>query len=128
MELPNSPSAASYLRLCLQSSHISRFVAARVQLSVREWQCLLLIALEKPYGVRQIASSLGIRSTSTSRVLHTLERKGLITRGLDLHDKRVRHVALTPEGEQKMMKILSLFDHESELVTAQADSAHCTVF
>ncbi len=52
-------------------------------------------------AVSQIASLLGVRSTSLSRVLSSMEKQGLIYRAADLADKRSVKVYLTPFGLEK---------------------------
>ena len=48
--------------------------------------------------VTKIAPLMGIEPTSLSRLLKTMEEKGLIYREKDLIDKRVVNIKLTPKG------------------------------
>ncbi len=52
-------------------------------------------------AVSQIASLLGVRSTSLSRILNSMEKQGLIYREADVHDKRSVKVFLTSLGMGK---------------------------
>jgi len=52
-------------------------------------------------AVSQIASLLGVRSTSLSRMLNSMERQGLIYRESDRKDKRSVRVFLTELGIKK---------------------------
>lgn len=52
-------------------------------------------------GERLVISSGGL-----TKVLNQLERKGLITRLIDEHDKRSKPIKLTPTGEQKAIDAL----------------------
>lgn len=54
--------------------------------------------------VTQMASLLGVKSTSLSRLLSGLETQGLIYRAADKVDKRSVRVFLTPEGVKKREK------------------------
>lgn len=54
--------------------------------------------------VTQIASLLGVKSTSLSRVLSGMEAQGLIYRASDKVDKRSVRVFLTSEGMEKREK------------------------
>lgn len=51
--------------------------------------------------VTQIASLLGVKSTSLSRMLSGMEHQGLIYRKADMQDKRSVRVFLTTEGQEK---------------------------
>lgn len=51
--------------------------------------------------VTQIASLLGVKSTSLSRMLSGMEQQGLIYRKEDAQDRRSVRVFLTEEGQQK---------------------------
>src|SRR5690606_16034097 len=53
--------------------------------------------------VSQIANLLGVRSTSLSRMLNSMERQGLIYREADVLDKRSVRVFLTDLGIEKRM-------------------------
>ena len=52
-------------------------------------------------AVSQIANLLGVRSTSLSRILNSLEKQGLIYREADALDKRSVKVFLTELGVEK---------------------------
>lgn len=52
-------------------------------------------------AVSRIAALLGVRSTSLSRVLSSMEKQGLIYREVDSKDKRSVKVFLTPIGLEK---------------------------
>jgi len=52
-------------------------------------------------SVSQIASLIGLKSTSLSRVLNHMEELGFIHREVDPHDKRSVKIFLTEEGQQK---------------------------
>jgi DNA-binding MarR family transcriptional regulator len=51
--------------------------------------------------VTQIASLLGVKSTSLSRMLSGMEEQGLIYREADTRDKRSVRVFLTEEGQKR---------------------------
>lgn len=51
--------------------------------------------------VTQIASLLGVKSTSLSRMLSGMEEQGFIYRKADTQDKRSVRVFLTEEGQEK---------------------------
>lgn len=52
-------------------------------------------------AVSQLASLLGVRSTSLSRMLKAMETQGLIYRAVDSQNKRSVKVYLTEEGGRK---------------------------
>lgn len=52
-------------------------------------------------AVTQIASLLGVKSTSLSRMLSGMEQQGLIYRKADTSDKRSVRVFLTEEGQKR---------------------------
>lgn len=63
----------------------------------------LLINIDEIEGtsVSQVASLLGLKSTSLSRMLSNLEKQNLIYREAGLDDKRLVKVFLTPLGREK---------------------------
>lgn len=67
--------------------------------------------------VSQIANLLGVRSTSLSRMLNSMERQGLIYREADVLDKRSVRVFLTDLGiEKRMLAVQVVKDFNEFLV------------
>ena len=62
---------------------------------------LLTIHPEKGTQVTKIAPRMGMEPNSLSRLLKSMEEKGLITRKKDKVDKRKVYVCLTKEGKKK---------------------------
>lgn len=62
---------------------------------------LLNIDPDKGTPATKIAPLLGMESRSLTRMLRSLEEKGLIVRKQDKNDKRLMMVHLTPEGRRK---------------------------
>lgn len=74
-------------------------------------------------GVRQkeLAEALGIQGPSLVRLLDTLERRGLIERREQDHDRRVRGIYLTQSGRKLQRRILRISDSIQERVLGNAD-------
>jgi len=105
----------------------------------------VLINIEKEgTPVTRLASLLGVESTSLSRLLKSMEKKGLINRTTCEDDRRVMRVSLTPEGIKKRKKakeiilnfneklaqrlskpekenFLKIFNHVKELIQEEID-------
>ncbi len=62
---------------------------------------MLINIYEEGTAVSQIAVLLGVKSTSLSRMLKSMEKLGLIYRATDLNDKRSVKIFLTPFGIEK---------------------------
>jgi DNA-binding MarR family transcriptional regulator len=61
---------------------------------------LELIRRTPAVGVRELASREGIAPASMSVSIARLEKAGLVSRTIDLHDRRRQALTLTPEGER----------------------------
>jgi DNA-binding MarR family transcriptional regulator len=61
---------------------------------------LELIRRTPGVGVRELASREGIAPASMSVSIARLEKAGLVSRTIDLHDRRRQALTLTPEGER----------------------------
>lgn len=66
---------------------------------------LLCLLIEKPCCVRKLTDLLGLRPSSTSKLLSRLESKGFVSRSLDPSDKRMERVELTLAGLEKARQI-----------------------
>src|SRR5687768_3065707 len=64
---------------------------------------MLINIHEEGTAVSQIASLLGVKSTSLSRMLNNMEELGLIYREVHATDKRSVNIFLTDFGKQKRL-------------------------
>jgi DNA-binding MarR family transcriptional regulator len=69
-------------------------------LSAREYAVLEALAEQSPLSQTKIAEILGVDRTTILKLGASLERKGLVVRERDEHDRRAYAVALTPDGER----------------------------
>ena len=106
----NLSRAEGLLRLTLVTQKIARCLASEADLTVNEFHCMLQLYLAKPCCVRELTKILGIESTSTSKLLRSLDRKGWITRHLDETDRRMEVVALTSPGFEVVHRIMYAAD------------------
>lgn len=78
---------------------------------------VLINILKEGTAVSQIANLLGIRSTSLSRILSSMEKQGLIYREADLLDKRSVKVFLTDLGiEKRILAVKVVKDFNEYLI------------
>ncbi|MBX2989838.1 MAG: winged helix-turn-helix transcriptional regulator [Bacteroidetes bacterium] len=98
------------MRLTQVTQKIARCLADDAGLQVGEFNCLLHLYLEKPCCVRKLTEMLGIGSSSTSKLLRSLDRRGWLTRELDPVDRRMERVALTEQGVEAARQILLAAD------------------
>lgn len=75
--------------------------AARYDITMAVGHVLLNIDLENGTPATKIAPMLGMEPRSLVRMLRTLEEKGLITREIDISDRRFVRIVLTEEGKKK---------------------------
>ena len=66
-----------------------------------------------------IAPLLGMEVTSMSRLLNSMEDKGLIVRKQDKEDKRMVRIFLTDEGKEKRKIARRVVKQFNELITAE---------
>jgi len=96
-------------------------------LTVEESLSVGLLHVHPPSSVKELSRSLGVNASQTSRILRSLEEKGLISRSLNTADRRVEDVSLTPRGIRVAEKLLehaeSVMEHATSLVRyVMADS------
>ena len=70
-------------------------------LNPAQWDSLRFLAQANRFSRTPgaLAVFLGTTKGTASQTLNALEKKGYLTRVPDPDDKRVRHIAITPEGE-----------------------------
>jgi MarR family transcriptional regulator, lower aerobic nicotinate degradation pathway regulator len=74
----------------------------------REYTVLAVLAERSPLSQTQIAAILGLDRTTILKLGASLERKGLVTRQRDEHDRRAYAIALTNEGDDAREQAFTL--------------------
>lgn len=78
----------------------------------------ILLTINEEYGtpVTRIAPRMGMEPNSLSRILNSMEKKGLVYRRKSETDKRKVYICLTDEGREKRDIALKIvFDMESAI-------------
>lgn len=76
----------------------------------------------------KIAPLMGLEARSLSRLLKSMEEKGLIYRETDEADKRMVRIVLTKEGKKKKEKARETVLRFNEAVRSQVDPNRLNVF
>lgn len=101
--------------------------AARYDMTMSMGFVLLNIHAEGTPATK-IAPLMGLEARSLSRLLKTMEEKGLICREADASDKRKVRIVLTREGRKKKEKARETVLRFNEAVRAQVESSKLNVF
>jgi DNA-binding MarR family transcriptional regulator len=84
-----------------------------VTFDVTPSQLAALSHLDQPVSQRELAEHLHFDASNITDIVDRLEARGLVERTVDPHDRRIRRVVLTPDGEELRRKAL-----EEALATA----------
>lgn len=109
--LPESLAARSaYLlgRAADRAHEMGEHDLAPLGITTREYSVLAVLADRSPLTQTRIAEILGFDRTTILKLGATLERKGLVERGRDEHDRRAYAVALTTAGNRVRADALKL--------------------
>jgi DNA-binding MarR family transcriptional regulator len=98
-----------FSRICFRIYLISR---KNFNLTAGELFCLITLFTEKPRSIKELNKKTGIRSTTVSKHLNSLEKRLLIRRELDGTDKRIEKVFLTPEGQEFTGMLISFYNNK----------------
>jgi DNA-binding MarR family transcriptional regulator len=78
--------------------HLTRR-ANEVGLGAQEMDILLAVD-DEPYSMSELAERVRVDPGNLTRIVRRLERRGLVTHNQHEHDKRLKALALTDEGER----------------------------
>jgi DNA-binding MarR family transcriptional regulator len=80
----------------------------RVPLNItpRQLEVLSHIARKERWSVGEVASALGVSSAAATKAIVRLERKGLVTRSVDMMDRRCVNVRITRAGTDVVQRVL----------------------
>jgi DNA-binding MarR family transcriptional regulator len=86
---------------------------------VRDWVVLTAIDVGPRQTQLALGRSLGVDKTTLTLLLDRLEAAGLVTRGLDSHDRRARIPLLTGAGREVQREVAAQRDRaEAELLAS----------
>jgi MarR family transcriptional regulator, organic hydroperoxide resistance regulator len=89
---------------------------------------LLNINSEGGTPATKIAPLMGLEARSLTRLLKSMEEKGLIYREADSSDKRLVRIVLTKEGKKKKERSRETVLRFNEAIREQVEPAKLTVF
>jgi DNA-binding MarR family transcriptional regulator len=64
----------------------------------RQLEVLTFLARREHWSVGEVASALKVSSAAATKAIARLERKGLVTRAVDMMDRRCVNVSVTRAG------------------------------
>lgn len=74
-----------------------------VSVTPRQTEVLTLLAKRDHWSVGEIASKLEVSSAAATKAIARLERKGLVTRSVDMMDRRCVNVRITRAGSDMLL-------------------------
>ena len=111
--------------LCLHAQRVARALARRFDLALKpvgltNQQFSLLMALNRPAPppMGPVAQLLAMDRTTLTAALKPLERRGLVTIGVDPKDKRGRLLALTGLGLETLTAAMPIWRETHRIVEA----------
>ncbi|GAC1378320.1 MAG: hypothetical protein NVSMB33_02260 [Ktedonobacteraceae bacterium] len=70
----------------------------------RQLEVLTFLSRREHWSVGEVASALKVSSAAATKAIARLERKGLVTRAIDMMDRRCVNVSLTRAGTDTARK------------------------
>jgi DNA-binding MarR family transcriptional regulator len=92
------------------------FLRAKANLNPEQYEALLAIKASSVPGkltISQLSERLQVKHHSAVNIVDRLTERKLITRTASRHDRRERHVELTPKGERLIKQLAAV--HHKEL-------------
>lgn len=96
---------------------------AEVDLTMPQFATLASLCQEDGLSVTALAQLIGVDSTTLTRNLRLLERRGLIAQGTAAEDRRRRIVRLTAEGRRLFARALPLWQKAQAALTKKLGAA-----
>ncbi len=88
----------AFIELLLRCHKSEKKLSHATGMSVEELLCIVVIHRDHPGCVKDLTEKLGVEGPRTSKLLRSLEMKGLVSRTASLPNRRTQRIALTPEG------------------------------
>lgn len=118
--------------LTFVANKLSRSATSRYQrefgVSVTEWRIMSQLAIEPGIAASRVCQVIGFDKGPVSRSLSLMERKGILTIGVDPADARRHVIALTPTGRDLHDRIIVLaLERERRLLACLAPTERETL-
>lgn len=84
-------------------------------ITARQLEVLTFLAGRESWLVGEIASALQVSSAAATKAVARLERKGLVTRAVDLMDRRCVNVSLTRAGKRASTRVAPSLDGRASI-------------
>ena len=78
---------------------------ATSSITPRQLEVLSHISRRDRWSVGEVASALGVSSAAATKAIVRLERKGLVTRNVDMMDRRCVNVRITRAGNDVVQRV-----------------------
>ena len=122
---PFLPATPGYHLRRLQQAAVALFMAQTSEFGITPVQFAALVATHEQPGLdqRTLAATIGFDTSTIGGVIDRLERRGLIQRNHAPHDRRVRLLTLTPDGEQLLQAVLPAVQAAQQQIVAPLPAA-----
>jgi DNA-binding MarR family transcriptional regulator len=84
-------------------------------------QLMVLKALDRPRPMSDVAATLACDSSNLTGITDRLEERGLVRRGADEKDRRVRLLVLTDEGQRVRREVVGRLQRPPAAIDALSD-------
>ena len=81
------------------------FFVHAFNITLAEYNCLVLFFSRDVYGVKELAAALDITPGGVTRIVTSLEKKGIVKRRIAQEDRRNINVSLTKKGLAMVQKL-----------------------
>ena len=72
------------------------------ELTLSQWSALVTVEMYAPLRIGDLAEREGVSAPTATRLVASLEERGLLTRETDTADRRSSYVSVTPEGIEQL--------------------------
>ena len=76
------------------------------EVTPEQWSIISYMDIDKAMTQKELAEAIDRDQTTVVRMIHLLERKGMVKRILNDRDKRSHHLYLSPKGEEVKQRLL----------------------
>jgi DNA-binding MarR family transcriptional regulator len=128
--LPASPAAEAWALLHeLMIVERRRFLAVASELDLHPAQAAALVRMGPETAVRmhELATLLHCDNSNVTGIVDRLEARGLVARRPDEHDRRVKHVVLTPLGVELHERVRASMAEAPEAFTRLSEADQRTL-
>jgi len=131
--VPTPPSSlsefhAALLEFLITAKQGLMTAAKEYDLTIIQSMTIILIDIQKPKAMKDFQKIYACDASNVTGIVDGLEEKGLVVRGVDQNDRRIKTVLLTEKGKKTQQMLITGFRQVDDSILSSLTPMELSIF